>query len=300
MAIIPFDRLEGSIWLNGALVPWGDAKVHVLTHGLHYGSSVFEGERVYGGRIFKMAEHGERLVNSCRIMGMTCPYSAQELNRAAEETVRANGITSGYLRRVVWRGSEMMGVAAQANRINVAMASWIWPSYFAPEALEKGLKLTIADWRRPAPDCAPTQAKASGLYMICTLSKHAAENAGYNDALMLDYRGRVAEATGANIFFVRDGALHTPTPDCFLDGITRRTVMELAARRGIEVIERVILPDELEGFEQCFLTGSASEVSPVSEIGPYRFDVGALTKQLRSDYMAEAQGSLTVAVAVAG
>ncbi len=297
MAFIPFDRREGLIWLNGEMVPWGDAKVHVLTHGLHYASSVFEGERFYGGRVFKLAEHGARLVNSCRIMGMDCPYSAEELDRAAEATVQATGLSEGYLRRVIWRGSEMMGVAAQATKINVAMAAWHWPSYFSPEALDKGLRLTISDWRRPAPDCAPSEAKAAGLYMICTLSKHAAEQAGYDDALMFDYRGQVAEATGANVFFVKDGALHTPTPDCFLDGITRRTVIELAHRRGIQVIERAVSPEELEGFEQCFVTGSAAEVSPVSEIGPYRFEVGALTKQMVRDYHDEVRRESRSAVA---
>ncbi len=297
MAFIPFDSREGSIWLNGEMVPWGDAKVHVLTHGLHYGSSVFEGERFYGGRVFKLAEHGARLVNSCRIMGMDSPYSAEELDRAAEATVRASGLADGYLRRVIWRGSEMMGVAAQASRINVAMAAWDWPSYFSPDALEQGLRLSISDWRRPAPDCAPSEAKAAGLYMICTLSKHAAEQAGYDDALMFDYRGQVAEATGANVFFVKDGALHTPTPDCFLDGITRRMVMELARRRGIPVIERAIAPEELESFEQCFLTGSAAEVSPVSQIGPYHFEVGALTRQMLRDYHDEVRRDSRRAVA---
>lgn len=297
MAFIPFDRREGLIWLNGEMVPWGDAKVHVLTHGLHYASSVFEGERFYGGRICKLAEHGERLVNSCRIMGMDCPYSAKELDRAAAATVEATGLADGYLRRVIWRGSEMMGVAAQATKINVAMAAWDWPSYFSPDALDKGLRLTISDWRRPAPDCAPSEAKAAGLYMICTLSKHAAEQAGYDDALMFDYRGLVAEATGANVFFVKDGALHTPTPDCFLDGITRRTVMELARRRGLQIVERAIAPEELESFEQCFVTGSAAEVSPVSQIGPYRFEVGALTKQLVRDYHDEVRRESRSAVA---
>ncbi|WP_282609462.1 branched-chain amino acid aminotransferase [Pelagibius sp. Alg239-R121] len=284
MANIPFDQREGSIWLNGAVVPWSDARVHVLTHGLHYASSVFEGERFYGGRVFKLKEHGERLVNSCRIMGMDCPYSVAELNQAAEATVKATGLSEGYLRRVIWRGSEMMGVAAQSNKINVAMAAWDWPSYFSPDALEKGLRLAISDWRRPAPDCAPIEAKAAGLYMICTLSKHAAEQAGFNDSLMFDYRGLVAEATGANVFFVKDGALHTPTPDCFLNGITRQTVMELARRRGIQIFERAIAPEELEGFEQCFLTGSAAEISPVSEIGPYQFEIGEMTKQILRDY----------------
>lgn len=284
MAFIPFDQREGSIWLNGALVPWSAARVHVLTHGLHYGSSVFEGERFYGGRGFKLKEHGERLVNSCRIMGMESPYSADELDRAAEDVIRTSGLSDGYLRRVIWRGSGMMGVAAQESGVNAAMAAWAWPSYFTPNAMEAGLRLKISDWRRPPPECAPTQAKAAGLYMICTLSKHEAEQGGYDDALMFDHRGLVAEATGANVFFVKEGALHTPNPDCFLNGITRQTIMELARRRQIRVIERAITPEELEGFEQCFLTGSAAEVCPVSEIGPYRFDVGDITKQMVRDY----------------
>ena len=284
MAGAPFDDRDGFIWFDGALIPWRDARVHVLTHALHYASCVFEGERVYGGTVFKLTEHSERLEKSGKILGFDLPYSVQEIDDATRAVVEANGIVDGYVRPLAWRGSEMMGVAAQANRIHVAIACWLWPSYFSPEAKLKGLRLTISDWKRPAPDTAPTASKAAGLYMICTLSKHKAEAAGYDDALMLDYRGQVAEATGANIFFVKDGQLHTPTPDCFLDGITRRTVIDLARQHKIDVIERAIQPGELEGFEQAFLTGTAAEVTPLSEIGPYNFEVGTITKTLMHAY----------------
>lgn len=284
MAGAPFDDRDGFIWFDGELIPWRDAKVHVLTHALHYASCVFEGERVYGGTVFKLTEHSERLEKSGRILGFDLPYSVQEIDDATRAVVEANGIVDGYVRPLAWRGSEMMGVAAQANKIHVAIACWLWPSYFSPEAKLKGLRLTIADWKRPAPDTAPTASKAAGLYMICTLSKHKAEAAGYDDALMLDYRGQVAEATGANVFFVKDGQLHTPKPDCFLDGITRRTVIDLARQHRIDVIERAIQPGELEGFEQAFLTGTAAEVTPLSEIGPYRFEVGTITKTLMHAY----------------
>jgi branched-chain amino acid aminotransferase len=284
MSVLPFDDRDGFIWFNGKLVPWRDAKVHVLTHGLHYASCVFEGERVYGGRIFKLTEHSARLDRSAKLLGFELPYTVAEIDKACQETIAANKIVDGYVRPVAWRGSEMMGVSAQQNRINVAVATWEWPSYFSPEAKLKGLRLTISDWRRPAPDTAPTASKAAGLYMICTMSKHAAENAGYDDALMLDYRGQVAEATGANIFFAKDGKLHTPKPDCFLDGITRRTVIDLARQHQIEVIERAILPSEMEGFEQAFLTGTAAEVTPLGQIGPYNFIVGDLTRTLASAY----------------
>lgn len=284
MAGAPFDDRDGFIWFDGALIPWRDARVHVLTHALHYASCVFEGERVYGGTVFKLTEHSERLEKSGKILGFDLPYSVQEIDDATRAVVEANDIVDGYVRPLAWRGSEMMGVAAQANRIHVAIACWLWPSYFSPEAKLKGLRLTIADWKRPAPDTAPTASKAAGLYMICTLSKHKAEAAGYDDALMLDYRGQVAEATGANIFFVKDGQLHTPKPDCFLDGITRRTVIDLARQHKIDVIERAIQPGELEGFEQAFLTGTAAEVTPLSEIGPYNFEVGTITKTLMHAY----------------
>jgi len=282
--IIPFDRREGFIWFDGKLVPWQDAKLHVLTHGLHYASSVFEGERLYSGRIYKLKEHTARLFESARVMGMKIPYTEDEINQATIEAASVQGFTDAYVRPVVYRGSEMMAVAAHGTKIHVAIAVWQWPSYFDPKQKLQGIRLTVSDWRRPAPDCAPTKAKAAGLYMICTLSKHAAEDAGYNDAMMLDYRGLVAEATGANIFFVKDGALHTPVPDCFLDGITRRSVMALARKRQIPVHERQIHPDELTGFSECFLTGSAAEVTPVSEIGPYKFTPGKISETLMNDY----------------
>ncbi|MGY6706899.1 MAG: branched-chain amino acid aminotransferase [Rhizobiaceae bacterium] len=286
---VPFDQLDGHIWMNGEFVKWSEAKVHVLSHGLHYASSVFEGERAYGGEIFKLTEHTERLHESARLLGFSIPWSVAEIDNACNQLLVKQGFSDAYVRPIAWRGSEMMGVSAQKNRINLAIAIWQWPSYFDPEQRLKGIRLDMADWRRPDPRTAPSKSKAAGLYMICTMSKHAAEAKGYADALMLDWRGHVAEATGANIFFVKEGKLHTPTPDCFLDGITRRTAIDLAKRRGIEVIERTILPEEMEGFEQCFLTGTAAEVTPVSEIGPYRFEVGELTTTLMNDYSAEVQ-----------
>ena len=279
-----FDDRDGFIWYNGALVPWREGNVHVLSHALHYASAVFEGERSYNGHVFKLREHGERLQTSAESLDMKLPYSASELDRAVIRTLEANTITDGYVRRIAWRGSEMMGVSAQNTTINVAVACWSWPSYFTPEERLKGLRLEISDWARPAPNTAPVFAKAAGLYMICTLSKHAAERKGYADALMLDYRGLVAEATGANVFFVKDGVIHTPKPDCFLDGITRRTVIDLARARGFEIIERHIKPEEMAEMEQCFLTGTAAEVTPVSEIGPYTFRVGQITRTLMEDY----------------
>lgn len=284
---VPFDQLDGQIWFNGEFVPWREAKIHVLTHGLHYGSSVFEGERAYGGEIFKLRQHTERLIESGRLLGFKIPYTADEIDDACNELLRRQGFTDAYVRPIAWRGSEMMGVAAQKNRINVAIAIWQWPSYFDPEQRMKGIRLDIAEYRRPDPMTAPSKSKASGLYMICTISKHAAEAKGYADALMLDWRGHVAEATGANVFFVKDGVIHTPTPDCFLDGITRRTVIDLAKRRGYEVQVRTILPEELEGFTECFLCGTAAEVTPVSEVGPYRFTPGEITRRLVDDYGVE-------------
>ena len=281
-----FDQRDGFIWMNGALIPWTDARVHVLTHGLHYASSVFEGERAYAGAIFKLREHTERLIYSAKELGFEIPYAAGAIDAACIETLEANGLVDGYLRPVAWRGSEMMGVSAQNNRINLAIAAWEWPSYFDPEERLKGIRLDMADYRRPSPETAPCHAKAAGLYMICTLSKHAAESKGYADALMLDWRGRVAEATGANVFFVDNGALHTPEPDCFLDGITRRTVMDLARARGLEIIERAIMPEEMENFSECFITGTAAEVTPVSEIGPYKFTPGDISINLLNDYLA--------------
>jgi branched-chain amino acid aminotransferase len=289
MASVPFDQLDGFIWMNGEFVKWADAKIHVLTHGLHYASAVFEGERAYGGEIFKLTQHTERLHESARLLGFRIPYSVEEIDAACRELLAKQGFQDAYVRPIAWRGSEMMGVSAQNNRINCAIAIWQWPSYFDPEQRLKGIRLDMAEYRRPDPRTAPSKSKAAGLYMICTLSKHAAEAKGYADALMLDWRGQVAEATGANVFFVKDGTLHTPTPDCFLDGITRRTVIELAERRGIEVVQRAIMPEELEGFEQCFLSGTAAEVTPVSEIGPYSFQVGEITRLLMNDYADEVQ-----------
>ncbi len=284
MSMLPFDDRDGVIWFNGRLIPWRDAKLHVLSHGLHYASGVFEGERSYGGEIFEMRAHHERLHNSANILGFEIPYSVAEIDAAALEVMKANDIVDGYFRPVAWRGSEMMGVSAQETRINVAIAAWDWPSYFAPEARLKGIRLATSPWRRPAPDTAPVHAKAAGLYMICTLSKHAAEDKGYNDALILDWRGRIAEATGANIFLLQDGVLHTPTPDCFLDGITRRTVIELATARGIEIVERTIMPDELAQASEVFLTGTAAEVTPVGRIDDHTYTPGRITQTLLEDY----------------
>jgi branched-chain amino acid aminotransferase len=286
MAIKPYDQRDGVIWMNGELLSWRDARVHVLTHALHYASAVFEGERVYDGEIFKLTEHSHRLHESAKMLDFEIPYSVAEIDKASREVVRANRLSDGYVRPIAWRGSEQMGVAAQATKINLAIAAWDWGSYFDPAARTKGLRLTIAKYRRPDPCTAPALSKATGLYMICTIEKHRAERAGYADALMLDWRGQVAEATGANIFFVKDGALHTPAPDCFLDGITRRTVIGLAKQRGLKVIERAILPEEMAGFSECFITGTAAEVTPVSEIGPYRFTIGEITRTLMDDYSA--------------
>jgi branched-chain amino acid aminotransferase len=285
MSIVPFDQREGVIWMNGEFVPWKDAKVHVLSHALHYASAVFEGERAYGGEIFKLTEHTQRLFDSAEILDMKIPYTVAEIDAACRETLKRQGFADAYVRPIAWRGSEMMGVAAQNTKINVAIAIWQWPAYFDPTQLEKGIRLDIAEYRRPDPMTAPSKAKAVGLYMICTISKHKAERKGYADALMLDWRGQVAECTGANVFFVKNGEIHTPTPDCFLDGITRRTVMGLAQKRQIKVVERAIMPDELKTFEQCFIVGTAAEVTPVGEIGPYKFKVGDLTRTLRSDYL---------------
>jgi branched-chain amino acid aminotransferase len=285
MSLIPFDDRDGSIWMDGALIPWRDAKLHVLTHALHYASSVFEGERVYGGRIFKSVEHTERLHKSAQTLDFTIPYSVAEIEAAKQAVIEDMGIVDGYVRPVAWRGSEMMGVSAQQNTIHLAIAAWEWPSYFDPEAKMKGINLAMSSWRRPAPDTAPVHAKAAGLYMICTMSKHKAEKDGFHDALMLDYRGLVAEATGANVFFVmKDGKIHTPKPDCFLDGITRRTVIDLARARGHEIVERQIKPEEMADASECFLTGTAAEVTPVGRIGDYTFTPGDITRGLVEDY----------------
>ncbi|MFZ1886376.1 MAG: branched-chain amino acid aminotransferase [Rhodoplanes sp.] len=286
---VPFDQLDGFIWFDGKLVPWTEAKLHVLSHGLHYASAVFEGERAYGGEIFKCTEHSERLKRSANTLDFEIPYSVAEIDAAKRLVLERNGQRDAYVRPVAWRGSEMMGVSAQNNTIHLAIASWQWPSYFNPAERLKGIRLDLADYRRPDPATAPSQSKAAGLYMICTISKHRAERKGYADAMMLDWQARVAECTGANIFFLKDETIHTPIADCFLDGITRRTVIELARRRGINVVERRILPDELTEFSECFITGSAAEVTAVSEIADWRFTPGAITKQLMEDYTAEVQ-----------
>jgi branched-chain amino acid aminotransferase len=287
MAAQSYDRLEGVIWYDGKLVPWQDANLHVLSHGLHYASAVFEGERAYGGQVFKSKEHAERLKASAKILDFDIPYSVADIIAAKQLVLDKNGKKEAYVRPIAWRGSEMMGVSAQNNKIHLAIASWEWPSYFDPEQRLKGIRLDLAEYRRPDPKTAPCCAKAAGLYMICTISKHAAERKGYADAMMLDWEGRVAECTGANIFFVKDGKIHTPLADCFLDGITRQTVIALARKRGFEVIERRILPDELTSFSECFITGSAAEVTAVSEIAHWNFNPGGITKQLMDDYTAE-------------
>jgi branched-chain amino acid aminotransferase len=284
MSIIPFDKRDGHIWFNGDIVPWADAKVHVLTHGLHYASSVFEGERAYAGKIFRSNDHSVRLHASATLMDFKIPFTVDEINAAKDKTVALNGGGDQYVRPVAFRGSEMMAVSAQNNKIHLAIATWAWPSMFDPETKMKGIKLDIADYRRPDPQCAPVHAKAAGLYMICTLSKHKAEKKGYADAMMLDWQGRVAECTGANIFFTRDGAIHTPIADCFLNGLTRQTVIDLAKMQGLEVIERRIMPEELKTFNECFIVGSAAEVTPVSEVGPYTFKPGNMSRSLMDAY----------------
>ncbi len=295
MSILPFDQRDGFIWMDGALVPWKDATLHVLSHGLHYASSVFEGERAYGGRIFHSRRHSERFKNSARLLDFEIPYSVEDLDRIKQQVIDANDLTDCYVRPIAWRGSEMMAVAAQNATIHVAIAVWDWPSMFDMATKMNGIRLDIAQYRRPDPQTAPCAAKAAGLYMICTISKHAAERKGYADAMMLDWQGRVAECTGANIFFTRDGALHTPIADCFLAGLTRHTVMDLARRRGIEVVERRIMPEELAGFEECFICGTGAEVTPVSEIGPHVFKPGAISRALIEDYAAEVTPARAVA-----
>jgi branched-chain amino acid aminotransferase len=285
-----FDDQDGDIWFNGELVPWRETKLHVLSHGLHYASCVFEGERVYNGEVFKLREHTQRLIDSGKELGFEIPYSLEELEQATRETVASQGYPDAYVRPVAWRGSEMMGVSAQETKINVAIAVWEWPSYFSPEARMRGIRLKTSKWRRPDPQTAPVHAKAAGLYMICTLSKHAAEADGWDDALMLDWRGQVAESTGANIFLIQEGRIHTPTPDCFLDGITRRTVIGLAKDRDIEVIERPIMPEEFEKTDEVFVTGTAAEVTPVGQIDDYNFQVGSITRTLLEDYDALVRG----------
>jgi branched-chain amino acid aminotransferase len=279
-----YDDRDGFIWMDGKLVDWRAANVHILTHALHYASSVFEGERCYNGKIFKSTEHSRRLRMSGELLDMPLPYSVEEINAAKEATLKANNLTDAYIRAIAWRGAGPdMGVASKNNPIRMAVACWTWGSYYG-DAKMKGAKLDIAKWKRPSPETIPFAAKAAGLYMICTMSKHAAEAKGCSDAMMFDYRGFVAEATGANIFFVKDGEVHTPKPDCILNGITRQTVIGMLKDMQIKVHERHIMPEELEGFEQCWLTGTAAEITPVGQIGDYNFEVGDLTKRVSSEY----------------
>jgi branched-chain amino acid aminotransferase len=279
-----YDDRDGKIWFDGNFVDWRDANVHVLTHAMHYASSVFEGERAYNGKIFKSVEHSERFKKSANLIDFEIPYTVEEIENAKYQALEKNGLSDAYVRAFAWRGAgEDMGVASSRNPVRVAVAVWSWGNYYG-DAKFKGAKLDIAKWKRPDPATAPSQAKAAGLYMIATMSKHAAEDKGCSDAMMFDYRGYVAEATGANMFFVKDGEVHTPKPDAFLNGITRQTVIDLLKKKGVSVIERHIMPDELEGFEQCWLTGTAAEVTPVGQIGDYTFEVGALTKEISESY----------------
>jgi len=285
METIPYDKRAGKLWFNGVAVDWKDAKIHVLNHGLHYASCVFEGERVYDGKIFKLSEHTERLFYSAKRMGIEVPYSISEINDACKKIVNIQNVKNGYVRPVIWRGSEMMAISAQKNKINVAIATWEWGSYFDPKQKLNGIKLNISSWRRPSPNSIPWDTKAAGLYMICTLSKHEAEKEGFTDSLMLDHEGNIAEATGANIFFKnKEGEIHTPIPDSFLDGITRRSVIGIAKSKGITVVERKIKPEEMKSFEGCFLTGTAAEVTPVSKIDKYDFKVCSIITDLNDSY----------------
>jgi branched-chain amino acid aminotransferase len=283
MALVPFDDRDGTIWMDGVMVPWRDAKLHVLSHGLHYASGVFEGERCYAGNIFKLREHTDRLIASGRILGFEIPYTAEEIDAACIAVLAANNLTDAYVRPIAWRGTEQLSVSAQQTRIHLAIATWAWPNLFGDDRM-KGVRLGMAKWKRPHPETAPTASKAAGGYMTGTLAKHAAEAEGYNDALMLDWRGQVAEATGANIFFVMDGEVHTPIPDCFLDGITRRTVMGIARRHQMKVVERVIMPDEMKHASEVFLAGTAAEVTPVREIAGQGYTPGKITETLLRDY----------------
>lgn len=278
------DDRDGFIWFDGRLVPWREARPHVLSHGLHYASSVFEGERAYGGRVFHLSAHSERLRRSAALMDFEIPWSREQIDAATLEVIRANGISDGYIRPIAWRGAEVLGVSGIGTSVHLAIAAWALSDYFNPEAKMRGIRLTVADWRRPPPGTAPWESKAAGLYMICTLSKDRAIKAGFDDALMLDWRGQVAEATGANVFFVIDGVLHTPQPDCFLDGITRQAVIGLARARGLEVIERAIQPEELAGAQEAFLTGSAAEITPIREIAGMTFTPGTITRALMEDF----------------
>ena len=285
METIPYDKRSGKIWINSELVDWKNAKVHVLNHGLHYASCVFEGERVYDGEIFKLEEHTSRLFYSAKRMGIKIPYTEKEINAACKEIIVIQKVKNGYVRPIVWRGSEMMAISAQKNKIHVAIASWEWGSYFDPKLKLEGIKLNISSWRRPSPNSVPWDTKAAGLYMICTLSKHEAESKGFSDSLMLDHNGNIAEATGANIFFKdKNGTLHTPIPDSFLDGITRRCVIGIAKSKGIKVVERKITTEEMTNFKGCFLTGTAVEITPVSEIDKFKFNVCELIKDLSKSY----------------
>ena len=285
MEPIPFDKRSGKIWFNGEPVNWADVKIHVLNHGLHYASCVFEGERVYDGRIFKLEEHTERLFHSASRLGFTIPYNQESINKACKGIVQIQNVKNGYVRPVVWRGSEMMAISAQKTKIHVAIATWDWGSYFDPSLKLNGIKLNISKWRRPAPNTIPWDTKASGLYMICTLSKHEAEKEGFTDSLMLDYEDNVAEATGANVFFKNNkGELHTPIPDSFLNGITRRSIIDIAKSKNIKIVERKIKPTELSHFTGCFLTGTAAEVTPVSQVDKYKFVVCDLIKDLSESY----------------
>lgn len=286
----PLHDRDGFIWYDGKLVPWREANIHVLTHALHYGSAVFEGERAYDGTIFKMREHSERLLRSAELLDYKIPYTSEAIDEAKMATLKANNARDAYVRPIAWRGSEALSVSALANKIHLAIACWPWPSYFSPEARAKGIRLVMSKWARPSPATAPSAAKAAGLYMICTISKNEAERQGCSDALMLDWRGRVAEATGANFFMVKNGELHTPLPECILDGITRRTVMDLARARGIPVIERAIGPEEIKDADEIFLTGTAAEVTPVGQIGEWTFTPGTLTKALSEAYEAVTRG----------
>jgi branched-chain amino acid aminotransferase len=282
MAEIPFHDRDGHIWMDGEFVPWRDAKIHVLTHSLHYGSGVFEGDRAYDGEIFALSDHSQRLINSAELMGYDIPFTVEEIDKACTDTLAKSGLGSAYVRPLAWRGSEKMGVAAQTNKIHLAVAVWAWGDYFADKM--KGITLCMADWRRPAPDTIPCKSKGAGLYMICTLSKHAAENKGFDDALMLDYKGRVAECTGAHIFFIKDGELHTPTNDILLDGITHKTVLALAKKRNIKVNKRDIWPDELSSFSECFIVGTAAEITPIRCIEDTQYTPGDITISLVEDY----------------
>ena len=287
MESIPYDKRSGRIWFDGTPINWSEVKIHVLTHGLHYASCVFEGERVYDGEIFKLEEHTERLFYSASRLGFKIPYTPELLNKACKEIIAIQKVENGYVRPIAWRGSEMMAISAQQTKIHVAIAAWEWGSYFDPNLKLKGIRLDISKWKRPAPDTIPWDTKASGLYMICTLAKHEAEKKGFTDSLMLDYQGNIAESTGSNVFFKnKSGELHTPIPDSFLNGITRRCVIDIAKSKGIKIIERKIMPEEMTNFVGCFLTGTAAEVTPVSQIDKYKFTVCNLIKDLSKNYQA--------------